>query len=125
MTETEINEDEGVDCRGCRQRHYFQGFHVNNSCKFSENGRIVSVLCLIEGRVYDYKYPEDVIRVTGKVTLDILGIKILDLEERINTLEQKTSELPESHGISRLKDEIMRDFAELSGTNTSKRKVND
>jgi hypothetical protein len=116
------SEDESVQCKGCSQIHSFKGLRVNVACKYDEETETVSVFCPTKNRMYDYKYAE--IKFTAeKMTLERLEPKILDLEERIQLLEQKTAELPESRGIRELKNDIMRDFAEASARDQSKRKV--
>lgn len=117
------SEDEGVECKGCGRIHYFRGFRANVSWKY-KGTELISIFCPAKDRMYDYDVNEDkIIYTSEKITFERLELKILELEERIQSLEVKTAELPESDGIKQLKDEIMREHAQASGTDASKRKV--
>jgi hypothetical protein len=71
--------------------------------------------------MYPYKYEADVKFATPNITPQRLESKILELEERILVLEQKT-ELPERGGVKQLKDETKANFTGLMGVGKPKEK---
>ena len=117
------SEDEAVRCKGCGAIHYIKGFEETATWHFDdEECTSVSVYCISKAQAYHYRYMEDIVLVSGKLTADLLENKISELEDRIHALERKTEELPRDGGIRKLKDEIEDDFARAMEANKRKEK---
>ena len=120
----DYSEDEAVQCKGCGMRHYLRGFAETVPWKFDdEDCTSVSVYCYSKVQWYSYRYMEDILLVSGKIVAELLEDKILELEERIHSLELKTQEPADTRSIKELKDENESTFTEALEARKQKEKT--
>jgi hypothetical protein len=104
---------EGVVCKNCGQIHLFSGYG-NNNVPMKDLDDKIQVWCQKDGSWPEYDYDKEVIE--QQINPPTTGVdaefamRIVEIENRLKTLELKTAELPEKDGIKRLKSEINKDF---------------
>jgi hypothetical protein len=104
---------EVVVCKGCGDQHSFEGYGDNVPSKYSRNDKTVSVFCPTKKQFYTYSYDKE----TYDVPVNPLSIsnelmaKILEIENKVKALEDKTAELPPKDGMKTFRTTINEDFS--------------